>query len=278
MITLQTMSSPGPSHNIHRHACWITGASSGIGEAIALQLAAKKHPLVLSGRNKQALEVCAEQCRKLGSPLLHILPFDLGMEQNYDEMCTKLWSEFGPVHTLYHCGGISQRSLVREGDPAIDRRIMEVNFFGAALLTKAILPHMIQHGSGHFTVVSSLTGKFGFPYRSAYAASKHALHGFFESLYLEEWKHGIGITLACPGRVKTNISLNALSTGGKTHGTMDPGQEKGISAESCARQIIQATEKGKKEVNIGGADRLMVFFKRFCPPLFFAIAKRISAK
>lgn len=272
------MSSPGPSHNIEKHACWVTGASSGIGQAIAFELAKRQHPLVISGRNQQALEVCAETCRKLGAPTIHLLPFDLGAPKDYESMCATLWAEFGPVHTIYHCGGISQRSLVREGDPEIDRKIMEVNFFGAAALSKAILPHLIQQGAGHFTVVSSLTGKFGFPYRSAYAASKHALHGFFESLYLEEWKNGIGITVACPGRVKTNISINALSAGGTTHGIMDPGQEKGISAESCARQIIRATEKGKKEVIIGGADKLMVYFKRFCPPLFYAIAKRIWAK
>lgn len=257
---------------------WITGASSGIGEAIAMQLAMEGNALILSGRREAALQEVARRCIEIGAQSAEILAFDLANKQDYKPLVKDLWNSKGPIASIYHCGGVSQRSLVSEGDASLDEHIMQVNYFSAAGISKAILPLMKSNGGGQFIVISSLTGKFGFPYRSAYAASKHALHGFFESLYLEEWQHNIELTIACPGRVKTNISKNALTAGGGQHGQMDQGQEKGISAEVCASRIISASKKRKREVIIGKADVLMVYFKRYLPALFYAIAKRIDPK
>lgn len=257
---------------------WITGASSGIGEAIAMQLAMEGNALILSGRREAALQEVARRCIEIGAQSAEILAFDLANKQDYKPLVKDLWNSKGPIASIYHCGGVSQRSLVSEGDSSLDERIMQINYFSAAGISKAILPLMKSNGGGQFIAISSLTGKFGFPYRSAYAASKHALHGFFESLYLEEWKNNIHVTIACPGRVRTDISKNALTAGGGQHGQMDPGQEKGISAEKCASRIIEAAKKRKKEVIIGKADVLMVCFKRYFPPLFYAIAKRIDPK
>ena len=154
---------------------------------------------------------------------------------------------------------------------------MEVNFFGSIHLTKAALP--LLHKSNNATVVamSSAAGKFGFPLRSYYAASKHALHGFYEALSLELKDSSIHILVVCPGRIKTDISFGALTADGNTHNKMDQGQLNGISVEKCASQIIKAINKKKAEVYIGGKEVLMIYLKRYVPSLFRFIARRISA-
>ncbi len=186
--------------------------------------------------------------------------------------------------------GISQRSLVVDTQTTVDRKIMEVNYFGTVNLTKKLLPLMLANGGGKIAVISSITGKFGFPLRSAYAASKHALHGFFETLQLElKPEDNIFITILCPGRIKTNISRNALIYDGSIYGKMDEGQEQGMSADICAQKIVKAisqkkrevyiggVSQKKREVYIGGVDVLMVYFKRYLPALFYWIASRTKA-
>lgn len=174
-------------------------------------------------------------------------------------------------------GGVSQRSLVYETPIEIDRKLMEINYFGNIALTKAVLPQMIRQQKGHIIVVSSIVGKFGFPFRSAYAASKHALHGFFETLRVEQKKDNIHVTIVVPGRVKTNISINALNKEGKQYGEMDPGQDKGISAQSCSKKIIKAIKKDKKEVLIGGKELVMVKIRTYFPCLFYRIIDKVKA-
>jgi short-subunit dehydrogenase len=153
---------------------------------------------------------------------------------------------------------------------------MNVNFFGAVILTKAVLPQMINQGSGAIAVTSSITGKFGFPLRSAYSASKHAVVGFFETLGIELASKNISVTVAFPGRVQTNISINAITKDGTPHGEMDPGQAGGIPAELCARKYLDAIHRGRHEVLIGGRELIMVHIRRFLPRLFFRIAGRIK--
>ncbi len=171
--------------------------------------------------------------------------------------------------------GISQRSLARETEMSTFRKLMEINFFGTIFFTKLLLKKILD-GDGRIAVVSSISGKFGFPLRSGYGASKHALHGFFEALYLEEYKNGLKLTMILPGRVKTNISYNAVTADGNKYGKLDKGQEQGISPQLCTKKIIKAIEKEKKEVLIGRKEILMVFIKRFFPNLFFKIAKKIK--
>jgi len=175
-------------------------------------------------------------------------------------------------------GGISQRSLTSETPLEVDRRLMEINYFGNIAITKAVLPHMIKQKSGHIITVSSIVGKFGFPLRSAYSATKHALHGFYETLRFEHQKDNIKVTVVVPGRIKTNVSINALNKDGKQHGKMDPGQDQGMSAEECSRQMIKAIRKNKKEVLIGGRELMMVRLRQFLPFLFYKIVNKIEAK
>ena len=135
---------------------------------------------------------------------------------------------------------------------------------------------MIKNGGGQIGVTSSIVGKFGFPYRSSYAASKHALHGFFESLRAENVVNNILISMIIPGRVKTNISMNALDKNGKAHHKMDEGQEKGLSAEQASRTIVKRLEKEKKEILVGGSELIMVQIRRFFPRLFYYLSTKVQ--
>jgi short-subunit dehydrogenase len=154
---------------------------------------------------------------------------------------------------------------------------MEINYFGNIALTKAVLPYMIKQKSGHIIPISSIAGKFGFYLRSAYSASKHALFGFYESLLLEEAKNGVHVTIACPGKINTNISMNALNGKGDKHGVMDHNQSTGMPVEVCVRELLLAVKKNKKEVLIGNKEIKAVTLKRFFPSLFWKVIKKQSA-
>lgn len=254
---------------------WITGASSGIGKALAKQWAASGARLVLSARNASALEALKSE---LPNPESHIVvPLDLAQSENFPALVEEVVRLMGTVDILVNNGGMSQRSEVHETDLDVDRRIMEVNYFGNIALTKAVLPYFQKQQSGTFVVISSIAGKFGFFLRSAYSASKHALHGFYESLMLEEEKNGIKVTIACPGKINTNISVNALNKSGEKHGEMDHNQATGMSAETCALQLIKAVSKGKKEVLIGNKEIKAVTLKRLFPGIFWNVIKKQSA-
>jgi short-subunit dehydrogenase len=177
---------------------------------------------------------------------------------------------------LFNNGGLSQRSTAAETTLEVDRRIMEINYFGNVALTKAVLPFMQQQKSGHIIAISSVAGKLGFFLRSAYSASKHALHGFYESLLLEEEKNNIYVTIACPGKINTNISINALNASGNTHGVMDHNQETGMPVEECVSQLLKAVASKKKEVLIGNKEILAVKIKRLFPTLFWKIIRKQS--
>jgi dehydrogenase/reductase SDR family protein 7B len=254
---------------------WITGASSGIGEALALELARRKARLVLSARREEELKRVAALT---GLPELDlmILPFDLKDTTNASGLAAQVMNKFGQIDILFNNGGYSQRSEAMETAMEIDRQLMEVNFFSYVALTKAVLPYMKRRKTGHIIAVSSIAGKFGFYLRSSYSAAKHAIHGFFESLRLETESYGIKTLVVCPGKIKTNVSHNAVTASGTPHNTMDPSHEQAMSAEECARQIIKAIESGKEEVLIGRKEILMVYIKRFFPGWFRKLVRKQS--
>jgi dehydrogenase/reductase SDR family member 7B len=256
---------------------WIIGASSGIGRALAIMLSKYKVNLVLSSRNVEELEEVKTKCLEINTNCM-VMPLDLEKNSDYSDQVNEVVSKFKKIDFLILVGGISQRSLTHETPLSIDRKLMEVNYFGTISLTKAVLPSMIKQQSGHIVVVSSIVGKFGFPLRSAYSASKHALHGFYESLRAEQKQNNLNVTIVMPGRVQTNISYNAILKDGSRHNTYDAGQQKGITAESCSRQIISAIKKNKKEVLIGGKEIFMIWIRKFLPFLFYSFASKIEAK
>ena len=251
---------------------WITGASSGIGEELAIQVAEFGAKVVLSARNSEKLEALRLRLPNPESHLVKIL--DLEDSSNFEKLVEEVVSHFGAIDFLFNNGGLSQRSEVYETPLEVDRRIMEINYFGNIALAKAVLPVFRKQKSGHYLIISSIAGKFGFFLRSAYSASKHALHGFYESLMLEEENNGVNVTIACPGKINTNISVNALSSSGKTHGVMDHNQETGMTAKECSKQLISAVINNKKEVLIGNKEIKAVTLKRFFPKLFWKIIKK----
>lgn len=254
---------------------WITGASSGIGEALTYQAVAAGAKVVLSARRESELERVKANCSDPSACL--ILPLDLTDSASFPAKVQTVLQEMGQIDVLINNGGISQRGKVWETALDVDRRILEINYFGAVALTKAVLPHLMERRSGHIVGISSLSGKFGWHNRSSYAASKHALDGFMETAHLELKPYGIGTTIVSPGRIKTNISFNALNPDGRPHGKMDPGQEKGLSAEACAQKILRAIARNQPEIIIGKADKLMYYIKRLSPALFRWIARRVEA-
>ena len=247
---------------------WITGASSGIGESMAVQVANEGGKVVLSARTESKLQ---ELKAKLQNSEYHlIIPLDLEKSGNFEDLVKQVKDHFGRIDFLFNNGGKSQRSEVHETP-------LDVNYFGNIALAKAILPVFRQQKSGHYLIISSIAGKFGFFLRSAYSASKHALHGFYESLRLEEEKNNIHVTIACPGKINTEISVNAINSSGEKHGIMDHNQETGMSAEECARQLLDAIRRNKKEVLIGNREIKAVMIKRFLPKLFWRIIRKQSA-
>lgn len=253
---------------------WITGASSGIGESLAHALAARGARLILSARREERLHAVREACP--GAHAHHVLPLDVAAAETLPKAAEEVRLQVGPVDLLVHSAGISQRATAAETDLQVDRRIMEVNYFGTIGLTKAVLPAMLEAGRGHIAVISSVVGKFGTPQRSAYAASKHALHGFFDSLRAEVHEAGLGVTLVCPGYIRTDISRHALTADGSTHDRMDEPQQHGMAPDLCAQHILRALEQEKDEVYIGGREVLGVYAKRFLPSLFNRIIRRIQ--
>jgi short-subunit dehydrogenase len=254
---------------------WVTGASSGIGMEIAKQTAKKGAKLILSARNKERLETFKNSLPNADQHL--VLPLDLEHSENFKDLVTTVVGKFGTIDFLFNNGGLSQRSEVHETPMEVDRRIMEINYFGNIALTKAVLPIFRKQQSGHFIVISSIAGKFGFFLRSAYSASKHALHGFYESLLLEEEKNNISVTLACPGKINTDISVNALNAKGENHGIMDHNQATGMSVTDCVGELLSATEAKRKEVLIGKKEIKAVKLKRFMPKLFWKVIRKQSA-
>ncbi len=246
---------------------WITGASSGIGEALARKVAEAGAKVIISARRASELEAVRSRCPRPDD--VFVLPLDVAETDRADEFVKKAIAAFGQVDVMVHNAGIGQRSLVVEAPLAEDRRVMEVNYFGVVALTKALLPSMIFRKSGHFVVVSSVVGYVGTPYRSAYAASKHALHGFFESLRAEVFKDDIAVTIVCPGFVATDIAVKAVARAGGGDAEQAEQRTKanahGISPEACAAVIVRGIEKKTREVYVGGKEIAGIYLRRYVP-------------
>lgn len=254
---------------------WITGASSGIGEATALLLAKEKPNLILTATDEKKLTNVQNECIAQGAPC-RILPYDLSDLERVDELCEQALKCFGKIDIIFHNAGISQRAQTIETNYEVDKKIFDINYFAPVKITKHILPKMIANGGGTLVVTTSISGKFGFPLRSAYSASKFALYGFFETVHAEYYNQNIRVVFICPGRVNTRISFNALQADGKKHARMDEGQRDGISSNHAAKKIVKAIKKQKPETLIGGKELMMVYIKRFCPALTRKIIRKIK--
>ena len=254
---------------------WVTGASSGIGKACAESWARRGATVVLSARKAETLDAVAAPLKDNGADV-HVVTLDLSNSDSLQAVAQHVEEKIGPVDVMVHCGGISQRSKAIETALDVDRRVMEIDYFGTLALTKALLPGMVKRGRGHFVVVTSLMGLFSSPLRSGYCAAKHALHGFFESLRAEHHNDGLKVTMVCPGFIRTNISLNAVVGDGSQQGTMDAKTGAGMTAEQCAERMVKAVERNKAEVLIGRYEILAAYIKRLSPALLRRIVRRAA--
>lgn len=248
---------------------WITGASSGIGEALAMEFAKEGAKLVLTARRQEELERVKRQTGLPDDSVL-VLPMDVTKLEQAKPAAEAVIAHFKHIDIMVHNAGVSQRSYINDTDLEVYQSLMNVNFFSTVALTKAVLPYMIARQSGHFIVMSSVAGKIGTIMRSGYNAAKHALQGFYDSLRAEGYQHNIKVTTICPGYIRTNISMNALNASGSKFGKMDSNQEKGIPADECARRVLEAVRKDKKEIYVGGFREVAaIYLKRFFPNLLF---------
>jgi dehydrogenase/reductase SDR family protein 7B len=257
---------------------WITGASSGIGEAFAQELCRQGHQVILTARNEAKLK---EVQASLPHPeRAQILPLDLSQLNSIPEAVKKAWDCFKSIDVVILNAGLSQRSLVRETSFEVYRQIMEVNYFANVALTQSLLPYFMDKNQGQFVVISSLVGKFGTPYRSGYAASKHALHGFYDSLRAElmSEEKNISITIVCPGFVATDISYNALGSSGDKTGVYDENNSQGLSPQEFARLALRTIDQKKFEAYIGGRETIGVLMKRLFPNYFTKLIAKAKVR
>jgi short-subunit dehydrogenase len=251
---------------------WITGASSGIGEALAKRFAFAGSRLILSARRENELQRVAALCSNAAA--VSIVPLDLSRPENMGDAVHRALSAVRHIDVMVHNAGISQRAFASDTNFEVDDRLMRTNYLGPVALTKALLPSMRERRQGQFIVVTSVLGKIGLPGRSGYCASKHALHGFFDTLRAELSQDGIEVLLVLPGWVRTNVSLNSLTGDGSPHAKMDPGTAGGMTAEECAARIVSAAESGKQEIHpVRMTERLALEVNRLAPGLFRRIIR-----
>ena len=251
---------------------WITGASSGIGEALCYHFNELGCRLIISSRNRDKLYEVKSHCRR--NPIdVHVLPLDLEDSASLPGKAEDALKIYGHIDIIVHSGGISQRSLALETKTEVAQRLMNINFWGTQILSLSLLPSMLQRGSGHIVVISSIVGKFGTPLRSAYSATKHALHGYFDSLRAETDPR-IRFLIVCPGFIKTAVSLNALTADGSSQNSMDEAQANGMAPDKCVELIVKAIRDNREEVYIGGKETYGVWLKRFFPRYFSKMIRK----
>lgn len=255
---------------------WITGASSGIGKALAIELSKYNCKLILSSRREEELQDVKRNCSKPEN--VEVLTLDLADYLNMKPIAERAIKRFGKVDILINNGGISQRSPIIETSIEVDKKLMEIDYLGTIALSKALLPHFVTNTSGHYVVVSSLMGKFSSHYRSAYCGAKHALHGFFDALRLEHDKDNIKVTMICPGFVNTNVARNALTADGTQQGYQDEMTENGLDVDVFVSKMIKAIRKEKFEAYIGKFEKFGVFVKRLSPRLIHKLVMRSKVR
>ena len=257
---------------------WITGASSGIGEALAYALSAQGARLILSSRRESELERVKNACPNKG--LVKILPMDLTDIPSLEAKAAHAIVLFDHIDMIIHNGGISSRSLAADTNLDVHRRVMEVDYFSYIELTRLLVPHFHERNTGHIVVMSSVMGKIGTPDRSAYAAAKHALHGYFDCLRAEVSPQGIHVTIFTPGYIRTNVALNAMKGDGTPLNQNTGNIEHGMAPEKAAQQMLRALAAKKYETYIGkfSMERLALLVWRFFPSLLIRLAPGFAPK
>lgn len=256
----------------------ITGASSGLGEAIAHAFYKRGARLILASRNTEKLnEIKETLLQTYKPPELHvptIVKLDLEELSTIPVVVKDLLKSLGHIDVLINNAGISYRGAAMNTDVSVDIKLMVVNYFGQVALTKAVLPSMLKNKSGHIVAISSVQGKVAIPYRSCYAASKHALQGFFDSLRAEVADSNVRVSVISPGYISTNLSVNAITGDGSAYGTMDVTTASGMKPEKVAEQIIGCLISGYEELVLAPVShQLAIILRTLTPSLISRIMK-----
>lgn len=254
---------------------WITGASGGIGKEMAIQMANAGAKIILTARSVEKLNAIKDSLKGDG----HLIcPMDLSKTEEIPSTVKKVVAKAKTIDVLVNNAGISQRSLAKDTQLEVDRKIMELDYFSKVILTKSLLPHMIENQQGLIVSISSVAGKIGAPMRSAYCAAKHALIGFMDVLRAELHADNIKVMVVTPGSVQTDISKNALEGDGKKHNVTDPMIANGIPVDVCVKKIIGGIHKETPELMIAQRrERMAVYVRRFYPALLFKMMTRLQA-
>lgn len=256
---------------------WITGASSGIGEALALRMAALGSALVLSARNEGELQRVAGACREAGAADATVLPLDVSQYAAMEPAAQQVLAQHNRVDLLINNAGVSQRSFCVDTDFEVYQQMMNINVLGQIALTQAVLPAMVARGAGHIAVTSSVAGKVGAPMRTGYCAAKHAVMGFFDALRTEVAGDGLQVTTITPGFIRTNVSKNALGPDGQPTGTTDGDIAGGMDVGECADVILDGFQKGVPEIAVGsGPEMGLLQLKRDDPVAAFQALEQMA--
>jgi len=257
---------------------WVTGASSGIGTALAQALSKAGASLILSGRNVSALNDVSASCEAKSL----VLPFEATDYAAIPAVVDKAWTwagqHGGRISGLVNNAGISQRSLAVETVFDVYQKIVAVDLLAPIALTQALLPRMIKAGGGNIVAISSVAGLVGAPLRTAYSAAKHGLIGYHDSLRAETSHQGLQVLVVAPGSVRTNVSKNALGAAGETRGVSDAAIDNGLPPEDLAAQILDALKNGKRElVAAEGMEAEIVKLRRSNPDALFDLMAQMIA-
>ncbi|MFL5764345.1 MAG: SDR family oxidoreductase [Bacteroidia bacterium] len=261
--------------NLKDKIIWITGASSGIGEALAYVSASEGAKLVLSARREGELERVAAACR-IPFENIFVLPLDLEHTENIQEKVEAVLKKFGRIDVLINNSGMGHRTKAVNTPTEVDRKVMEINFFGTINLTKAVAKVMQKQQEGKLVVVTSIMGKYGLPLYSTYSASKHALFGWFESLRQELYKDNVKVLIATPGFINTDVSTKLLKEDGSPYGVKSEAQEKGMSAMDCAKGIISAVKSNRDHKYVGKYEIFSVYVKHYFPKMFYRLMRKMT--
>ena len=254
---------------------WITGASGGLGEALAHAFSAEGARLVLSARREDELDRVAAAIADAGATA-RAVPMDLADPDSIAAAAADVARVEGRIDVLVHNAGQTQRALIADADVDIYRRLFEVNFFGPLALTKAAQPAMA--GGGKIVAISSIAAYYSSPYRSGYNASKKALHGLFDAFRAEAHRDGIGVLLVVLGSVRTRVSINALRGDGSPYGRMDPAMAQGMDPAAVARKIVGATIAGREEITIAPPHQRWLMWRKAWFPQLASRAVRLRPR
>lgn len=261
----------------------ITGASSGLGKECARVFHAAGARLVLCGRDatrlQQVVQELTEHSTQTQTYTPSIVVFDLADTETVDRAAEEILQCYGQVDVLINNAGISYRGNILDTHLSVQRNVMETNYFGPIALTQALLPSMVRRRSGHIVVISSVQGKIAIPYRSAYAASKHATQAYFDCLRAEIERYGIPVTVVSPGYIRTNLSVNAVTGDGSKYGVVDKTTMMGRDPVDVAQEVLKAVRHRSKDVVLAGPlPTLAIYLRTLWPALFFKLMSSRARK